>query len=60
MDMPAALYIQTLLFRAFRPPPTINPGGHEVPTATVDLSEEAVAKVTHDGSTAGAVNGVTV
>jgi len=51
MDMPAALYIQNLVFRAFRPPFALNIGGHEVSTASLDLSEEVVAKVTHDINT---------
>ena len=49
MDMPAALYIQTLLLRAFRPAETffLNKGGRAVPLSSAQMVSEQVCKVTY-------------
>jgi hypothetical protein len=51
MDMPAALYLQTLLFRAFRPPGTVTIRGVEVPIESLDVAQEMIAEITHDPDT---------
>lgn len=51
MEIPAALYIDHILFRAFRPPTTINFNGEAVPVESLELTNEAVARVTHNVTT---------
>jgi hypothetical protein len=51
LDMPAALYLSTLLFRAFRPvlPLTFpNASGASVPLDSMELEARLLAPVTHD------------
>jgi hypothetical protein len=53
MDMPAALYLQTLVFRAFKPQMTglTNYAGEFVPLASLDLLDQMVCRVAHDLTT---------
>jgi hypothetical protein len=54
MDMPAALYLQTLVFRAFRPDPAfvfVNNRGKNVPMDSVDIIDRLLCKVTHNPTT---------
>jgi hypothetical protein len=50
MDMPAALYIQMLLFRAFRPSATalLNVNELEVPITSLDIADQLLCRVSHD------------
>lgn len=45
MDMPAALYLDTILFRAFRPPAVVNIKGEAVPTGVLTLVDDLFARV---------------
>lgn len=48
LDMPCMLYIDQVVFRAFRPPATVTLWGVAVPTAALRLVDVMLAKVTHD------------
>lgn len=51
MQMPVALYLRMLLFRAFRFPPGFtlrNAAGMHVPLVSMELVEQALAEVSHD------------
>lgn len=49
MDMPVVLYLEQILFRAYRPPANINLGGGRVmPVESLDLVGRMVLAVTHD------------
>lgn len=51
-DMPAMLYISTILFRAFKLPSTITVNGATVNTAAgLEIEDRLLAQVTHDPST---------
>jgi hypothetical protein len=60
MDMPAALYIKTILRRAFRPNLTgiVNWEGETVPVASLDISDQMIAKVTVNYATGAMTNEV--
>lgn len=45
MDMPAALYLDTIVFRAFRPPDFVNLKGESVPTIALELVDDLFARV---------------
>jgi hypothetical protein len=54
LDMPAALYINAILFRAFRVPSNynlLNGYGRLIPQQSLSISDRMVASVTHDPST---------
>lgn len=59
MDMPCWLYIQTLLFRAFRPPGVIHINGNELPIESMELVDQMLAQVTHDPGTGAMTADVT-
>lgn len=48
MDMPAALYIRLVVFRAFRPPNFIQLGGASVPVDSLNLVDDLPAGVNYD------------
>lgn len=50
MDMPCALYIETLVFRAFRPNFTFlkNAYGNNVPIDSMDIVDQLLCRVSHD------------
>lgn len=51
VDMPAILYINNILFRAFRFPSGFtvrNWSGYSVPIASLDVAQKMIAKVSHD------------
>ena len=50
MDMPAALYLQTILFRAFRPAVNYitNVNGVQIPLNSVNIVQEMPCRVTYD------------
>lgn len=52
MDMPCRLYLETLVFRAFRPPPEIQINGRALPITCMELEDRMLAQVTHDPLTA--------
>jgi len=45
MDMPAALYLDTILFRAYRPPAAVNIKGETVSTSVLELVDDLFVKV---------------
>lgn len=54
MQMPAALYIQMVLFRAFRPPSSfrlLNVDGRLIDLYSLELTERALVEVYHDPAT---------
>lgn len=53
LDMPCALYIQTLLYRAFRPDLAsfTNAAGRVVPLTVIDIADQLLCRVSHDAST---------
>lgn len=51
MDMPAALYLRWIVFRAFRPPAFIPIKGEQVPVAAINVVEELCAGVNFDPET---------
>lgn len=51
MDMPAALYISTLLFRAFRPDLTSFGNVFGTGVSTLNIEDRLLARVTHDAAT---------
>lgn len=48
MDMPAYLYINTILFRAYRPPPTVTIGGVEFSRTNLLLTEGMLVRILFD------------
>lgn len=51
LDMPAVLYINQILFRAFRFPSPfaiVNADGNKVPLSSLAIAQKMIAKVTHD------------
>lgn len=50
MDMPCALYIQTLLYKAFRPNLAgfVNALGKTVPITAIDIADKLLCRVSHD------------
>ncbi|MGN6553247.1 MAG: hypothetical protein ACTHLW_05950 [Verrucomicrobiota bacterium] len=50
MDMPAALYLQMLVFRAFRPNFTyiVNAAGKNVPIESMDIADQLLCRVSHN------------
>ena len=48
MDMSAALYLATILFRAFRPPDYVKLKGESVPTSVLELTDDLFARVSLD------------
>ena len=50
MDMPAALYIQTLVFRAYTPAISgiINRNGNEIPLISTLIADQMLCRVTYD------------
>lgn len=61
MDMPAAIYIQTLVFRAFRPSvDTItNAAGVAIPLTSVNIADAMACRVTYDPVTGAMEDDVT-
>ncbi len=55
MDMPAWIYIEKLLFRAFRPTVDylINAAGARIPLSSVNIVEQQCCRVTYDPLTGG-------
>ncbi len=53
MDMPAALYMQMLVFRAFRPNFSYitNVAGKNVPIDSLDIADQLLCRVSHNPST---------
>lgn len=53
MDMPCALYIQTLLYRAFRPNIVsfVNVLGKTVPITAIDIADKLLCRVSHNAAT---------
>lgn len=54
LDMPAALYIETILFRAFEPPSNfaiVNGYGQIIPGNSLSIVPEMIASVTHSPTT---------
>lgn len=53
MDMPAALYLQILVYRAFRPNFDFiaNYAGLDVPITSLDILDQLLCRVSHDPST---------
>ena len=51
MDMPCAIYISTVLFRAFKPVTPLVIQGGEASIESVSVAEQQLAQVTHDAAT---------
>lgn len=45
MDMPAALYLEAIVYRAFRPPAFVNLKGEQVPTVFLELIDDLFCRI---------------
>lgn len=50
-DIAAAMYVEELLFRAFRPPNFVNIGGTQVPVEALRMTDDMPARVEHNIAT---------